>query len=203
MHQCTVRNCRIESETADQLAKHLRLDHKLCPIRGCKYVKPFGKQSDLNRHLRTVHESYRVHLCPYEDCPAHATGYKRKDKLKKHLKDKHRLVRCQQAHCAAVIYDVEQQAHIEQKHGPLECGLGSCRSAGPSHFNEETLGLHLSADHGVFYDDYSSIVSRACRSDTKTVQLRHLTEFQELGLLNCSLCQTQQGINTVLDQYSP
>ncbi|KAK1753666.1 hypothetical protein QBC47DRAFT_46740 [Echria macrotheca] len=117
----------------------------VCPTPGCSYRKPFNKKSDLNRHLRSVHLA-TYEECPYEDC---SKAFKRKDKLKKHLRECHPQVRCLLHHCSADIADIYQEHHQDTEHGDVECALGLCKDSPPSRFTQPALKRHLRKHHGL------------------------------------------------------
>jgi hypothetical protein len=116
-----------------------------CSIAGCS-VGPFGKRSDLNRHVATIHGKSGF-FCPIKSCQSMTTGFSRKDKLVKHMRDEHDNVRCSLNHCGAVILDGQQEMHLQNSHGDWECALGACQHGLPSHFTEETARLHLVRVH--------------------------------------------------------
>ena len=103
----------------DKLQEHIRNIHQtplLCTRPGCTNRKPFGRQSDLNRHAQVVHKEGPTYSCPFEHCPR---SYQRNDKLNDHLKARHPWARCPVADCGATVVDhpAEHEAHMAQAHG--------------------------------------------------------------------------------------
>jgi len=157
-------------KTVARLQEHLRNKHGrplVCTVQGCTRRKPFGRDSDLKRHMKTVHEATELHPCPFEDCRAHVLPYARKDKRDKHVKDNHPRLLCQQGkHCNATIADhpTEQQRHLEQCHGNLECGIGRCQSFPGSRFTYEGLKRHLAVHHQMSGSPRAALVSKMRRT---------------------------------------
>ncbi|PTB44730.1 hypothetical protein M441DRAFT_44757 [Trichoderma asperellum CBS 433.97] len=141
--------------------------------------EPFGRTSDLTRHVRSVHEAACGHICPYESCPAHTDGFKRQDKLRKHLREYHPRVQCQQAHCCAIISGAEQQSHIEEAHGPYECAIDQLK--------------HLQVHHKMSWDACACVIVRLWRSGSTTVRSEHLSNSnRKAEWEKCSVCVPQQ-----------
>ncbi|KAF2194127.1 hypothetical protein K469DRAFT_191835 [Zopfia rhizophila CBS 207.26] len=72
--------------------KHVNLKHNRrfqCPKTNCN-LRPFGSNTDLRRHLVTVHSKSksRIH-CPYHRCHA---SFTRKDNMQKHVKTIHKKI---------------------------------------------------------------------------------------------------------------
>ncbi|CAH0052370.1 unnamed protein product [Clonostachys solani] len=160
-YKCTETDCRSKAKfkTLSQFRQHVRNIHQqplLCTVPGCTYPRPFGKESDLIRHMMSKHEATSLFTCPDESCPGHFDGFKRQDKLLKHLREHHPQVQCQQTHCSAVVADCQQQSHIEEAHGSFQCAIGPCLSSPPSNFTLIQLKRHLKAHHKLSprYTDY-------------------------------------------------
>ncbi|KAL2835417.1 hypothetical protein BJY01DRAFT_223687 [Aspergillus pseudoustus] len=58
-----------------------------CKWRGCKSSRPFRRETDLIRHLRTIHISPAAFVCPEGSC---GKPFGRRDHLMEHLKRRHR-----------------------------------------------------------------------------------------------------------------
>ena len=116
-----------------------------CSIAGCS-TGPFGKRFDLNRHVATIHGKSGF-FCPIESCQSMTTGFSRKDKLVKHMREEHDNVRCSLNHCGAVILDGQQEAHVQNCHGDWECALMACQHGPPSHFTQKAARIHLTRVH--------------------------------------------------------
>lgn len=161
---CDWSNCSSSRVFKDKytLNEHLTNIHVTplcCSITGCS-VGPFGKKSDLNRHTATIHGK-TAFFCPIESCESKSTGFPRKDKLVKHMREEHDNVRCSLNHCGAVILDGQQEEHIQNYHGEWECALMACQRGQPSHFTVERARLHLIGVHKMNPTTALSSLSRA------------------------------------------
>lgn len=67
-----------------------------CLVTSCPHPRPFGNQSDLNRHTAAKHgdKTDKPYKCLRADCTARARAFKRKDKLKEHDRKYHAEYRC-------------------------------------------------------------------------------------------------------------
>ncbi|VUC23601.1 unnamed protein product [Clonostachys rosea] len=197
-YKCTEANCRSKAQfkNLSQFQQHLQNIHQeplLCTWPGCTYRRPFGKECDLERHAESKHGAIRSHICPYESCSAHFDGFKRKDKLLKHLRETHPQVQCQQTHCSAVICDIEQQSHIEEAHGPFECALGHCQFSPPSNFTKVLLGRHLVTHHKISYDTKTTIIARMQCFNSTTITSKHLpANARKPHWEKCSVCEAME-----------
>lgn len=197
-HRCTEPNChsKVEFKTPSQLRQHVQNIHRhplLCTVSGCTYRRPFGRASDLTRHVRSVHEAACGHICPYKSCPAHTRGFKRQDKLRKHLRENHPCVQCQQAHCSAIVSGAEQQSHIEKAHGPYECAIGLCRFSPASHFGIDQLERHLRVHHKSHCVASFDAIRAMQRSGSTTIRSEHLPDrMKKVEWEKCSVCVLQQ-----------
>ncbi len=113
---CRWPNCSSSRVFKDKytLNEHLTNIHitpLCCSITGCS-VGPFGKKSDLNRHISTIHGKSGF-FCPIESYESKTTRFARKDKLVKHMREEHDNVRCSLNHCGTVILDGQQEFHAE------------------------------------------------------------------------------------------
>jgi hypothetical protein len=120
-----------------------------CYVAGCTHLEPFGKQSDLDRHVDNIHDGSRVY-CSVSTCESSIIGFPRKYNLDKHMREEHDNVKCSLNHCGAVILDGEQESHIQNAHGDYECALMACVDGMPSLFTREAVRLHLISVHKVY-----------------------------------------------------
>ncbi|KAK4499336.1 hypothetical protein PRZ48_009849 [Zasmidium cellare] len=87
---CSHPGCNKPHDSKSELDHHAR-NHdkskrtKLCPICGDGFL--FDK--DVKRHMK-VHDQERHIFCNYIDCPYRHKGFKRKDHLERHVKNKHK-----------------------------------------------------------------------------------------------------------------
>ncbi|CAG9978343.1 unnamed protein product [Clonostachys byssicola] len=193
-YKCTEANCRSKAQwkTLSQFTQHIRNIHQqplLCTVPGCTHQRPFGKQTDLNRHVKTKHEATETFLCGDESCPAHVHGFERKDKLLKHLREHHPQVQCTKTHCSAIVADFQQQSHMEQDHGPFECALGHCRTSPPSNFTQVRLHRHLKNHHKLSYDCIETIKSRMQSSDLDARSEHLRNDYRRPKWEICSICE--------------
>jgi len=158
----------------------------VCKYPLCTYTKPFGRQFDLDRHILTAHGDARDHKCPIESCPSSVTGFARKDKLVKHLKEEHENVRCPYNHCFAAVPKLQEETHVQQSHGEYECGIGGCENGGVSRFMLVDLKRHLRRDHGMTYDPVWRLGHRLVKSGGKTANPH--TSYMCKKWLNCATC---------------
>lgn len=141
-------------KTRSSLKTHLLNVHVsplICDEPQCSYKKPFGKQYELDRHVSTAHGEIRKYKCPIDACEASVTGFARKDKLVKHIREEHENVRCPYNHCFATVPATREEEHIRVSHGPYECAMGQCGRGIASHFSYESLKHHLRVAHGIDY----------------------------------------------------
>ncbi|KAH8748709.1 hypothetical protein F5882DRAFT_421923 [Hyaloscypha sp. PMI_1271] len=114
------------------LNRHLKNIHVTplrCSVVGCSRLEPFGKESDLKRHVKEIHEALRI-LCPVESCESNSIGFARKYNLDKHMREEH-----------------DNESHIKDAHGDYECALGACGNGLRSCFTVEAARLHLIIVH--------------------------------------------------------
>jgi hypothetical protein len=130
------------------LKRHLRNIHVTplrCSVVGCSRIQPFGKESDLTRHVKEIHETLRL-FCPVESCKS---SFARKYVLDNHIREEHENVRCTLNHCGASILDGEQESHIKDAHDDYECALGACVGGSRSRFTRKAARLHLANMHKI------------------------------------------------------
>ncbi|CAG9951354.1 unnamed protein product [Clonostachys rosea f. rosea IK726] len=192
-YKCTEANCRSKAQykTLSQFRQHVRNTHHqplLCTRPSCTHRRPFGKESDLDQHVRSKHEATISFFCGDESCPAHVDGFKRKDKLLKHLREDHPQVQCTKTHCSATAADLQQQSHMEEAHGPFECALGHCRTSLPSNFTRIQLERHLKGHHKMSYDCIVGIRTRMM-SDLDVRSEHLLRHPRKSRWEKCSICE--------------
>jgi hypothetical protein len=158
-----------------------------CSIDGCS-VGPFGKRSDLNRHVATIHGQSGF-FCPIESCQSMTTGFSRKDKLVKHMREEHDNVRCSLNHCGAIILDGQQEAHVQNYHGDWECALMACQHGPPSYFTQKAAELHLVRVHKMnrATASFGSSVARGTVPD-HIIQRDGLTILPIHPIVDCQSC---------------
>lgn len=139
----------------------------VCPTPGCSHRKPFGKRSDLQRHIRTKHTNGQEHKCPVQDCDANITGFSRRDKMLKHMREKHTLLKCGFNHCFAEVLETETESHVRQFHGNFECGIGACENTHTSCFSEDNLIRHLRTSHSIQWGPAFALLCNASNSEDK------------------------------------
>jgi hypothetical protein len=158
-----------------------------CSIAGCS-VGPFGKKSDLNRHIAAIHGKPGF-FCPVESCESRTAGFPRKDKLVKHMRDEHDNVRCSLNHCGAIILDGQQEAHVQNCHGDWECALMACQHGPPSNFTLNAARLHLMSVHKLNRPTAESSASLAVlHSPNHIVHSEVLTLWRIKPLAECQGC---------------
>jgi hypothetical protein len=155
--KCPWPNCSSKAtfKTPSSLRTHLSNIHVtplICTQPQCPYQRPFGKQYELDRHISTAHGEARNHRCPIDTCDASVTGFARKDKLIKHLREEHENLKCPYNHCFATVLAEETEKHLLQSHDDYECALQGCQYGGASRFSRVNLKRHLRRDHLVTGD---------------------------------------------------
>lgn len=189
---CDWPNCSSSRVFKDKytLNEHLTNIHVTplcCSITGCS-VGPFGKKSDLNRHISAIHGKSSF-FCPIESCESKTTGFPRKDKLVKHMREEHDNVRCSLNHCGTVILDGQQDVHIQNYHGDWECALMACSHGMPSHFTRKTARLHLMNVHKMNPKTALNPSSRAARESADRIIYRwDLSTYLINPLAECQGC---------------
>ncbi|KAK3933855.1 hypothetical protein QBC46DRAFT_99563 [Diplogelasinospora grovesii] len=196
--ECPELNCSSKAtfKNRGKLEEHIRNIHRnplLCKLPGCRYTEPFGRQTDLDRHVATKHgDGKRRYVCPFEDCKASTREFLRNDKLQAHVKDYHPMVRCGLNHCDDEIADTEtvRGGHFVQAHGRYECALGSCESAPHSYFTEAMIRRHLRIHHR------KSMDSRYIPLGIESEYIVSLGDFRYgRSLLDCPICAPQSPAN--------
>lgn len=136
------------------LREHIRNIHTnplKCMAPDCKRDRPFGRKSDLTRHVLCFHkgEEARIYKCQVKTCREHDYGFPRKDKLDQHMAASHRRLRCTITHCGATVWEGAEADHLSEGHGKFECALGACE-AYRSSFTKWDLYFHLNDDHKIW-----------------------------------------------------
>ena len=124
----------------------------VCTYPQCSHNRPFGKQYELDRHVATAHGNTRNHKCPIGTCDANVTGFSRKDKLLKHMREAHESVQCLYNHCFGKVTATQEQEHLRACHGDYECGIGGCEASSTSRFSSKRLVRHLISAHKIDYN---------------------------------------------------
>jgi len=179
-------------KTRSSLRTHvgnIHINPLICTHPQCSYKRPFGKQHELDRHISTAHGTIRNHKCPIDTCEASVSGFARKDKLTKHLRDEHENLKCPYNHCSAVVLDTQQESHLLKSHGSYECALGDCENGGASRFSYTKLKQHLRGSHGMTYWSTRRLSSLAMNDD-KIVRSKNLLYWEMLQ--NCATCRELQ-----------
>jgi uncharacterized Zn-finger protein len=176
------------------LKKHLKthlVKSLWCEHVTCDYDKPFSRQSDLDRHVKTKHARCNVYCCPIESCDYNTFGFPRKDKLMDHARKKHGVFRCPFDHCTAKVLEIEKSDHLMDTHGigqaistVFECSLAGCEST-TSKFTREAAREHLRANHGMRHS--------AIQDTLKYQTFENLRHFHN----SCTVCTRMGDTATV------
>jgi hypothetical protein len=188
--KCDWPNCTSKAtfKTPASLNTHTTNIHTtplICSVPQCSYKKPFGKNYELQRHIETIHGNETPHKCPVKDCEQHASGFSRKDKLKKHMREQHTLLKCPYNHCAAEVVEEETKLHVQQFHGPFECAMASCETGSKSYFTLESALRHLRSCHAMSHDVAYSALQFADSSKDRTIRAPFWVSR------DCEVCSTQ------------
>lgn len=111
------------------------------------------------------------------------TGFPRKDKLVKHMREEHDNVRCSLNHCGAVILDGQQEAHVRNCHGDWECALMACQHGPPSHFTQKAVQIHLVRVHKM-----NRVTASRETAPDHIIQVEGLSILPILPLVECQGC---------------
>ena len=171
------------------LNRHLRNIHVTplrCSADGCSRLQPFGKESDLKRHVNEIHKALRI-LCPVESCKSNSIGFARKYNLDKHMREEHDHVRCSLNHCGASILDGEQESHLKDAHGDYECALAACGNGLRSFFTRGAARLHLISAHKMDRDTALCRV-RSTRYPNYLIDRKSFRTFFWLKFEDCQAC---------------
>lgn len=175
------------------LKAHIRNVHVsplICTHPGCSYMKPFGKQCDLKRHIATIHGTKHIYRCLESECKE---TFSRKDKMMKHARENHELFRCSCNHCLAIVCATQRQSHLKEAHGLFECAIGSCKSGGRSYFHKKDLRGHLKRIHGV-RDYWVDMELRGFPNDTKKDEVLYFRGEQIPALSrDCASCLSSEA----------
>jgi hypothetical protein len=173
------------------LNRHLRNIHVTplrCSVVGCSRIQPFGKESDLKRHVKEIHETLRM-VCPVESCESSSIGFARKYNLDKHMREEHENVRCTLNHCGASILDGEQESHIKDAHGDCECALSACGDGLPSHFTMEAVRLHLISVHKMDRDTVVTVIHNSRVRKNRIIDRKAFRNFHLIKKFeDCQAC---------------
>lgn len=192
---CDWANCASKAtfKAPGSLKEHLfniHINPLICTYSQCNNTKPFGKQYDLRRHLATAHTVSSMHMCPVQSCDAKITGFARKDKLLKHMREQHDHLRCPYNHCYATVLATEQGAHLQQVHGTFECALGVCEKGPTSCFSEIGLKRHLRQHHNMTFDPIRNLVREVRTTADKTARSPHIARLRKWK--DCPSCSEAQ-----------
>lgn len=188
--KCHWRGCASKAtfRSPGSLKAHIRNIHVtplVCTYPNCSYKKPFGKPCDLKRRMANIHNTERGYPCLESNCQEVFT---RRDKMMRHVKEKHELFKCSYNHCSATVFATQKESHLRESHDRFECAIGSCALGYKSFFTLENLKRHMRTSHRMTNDPVSTITS-------------HLTKgAKEDGVLyaNCPLRPTYRDCGSCL-----
>ncbi len=194
--KCDLLNCPSNAtfKSPSHLKTHIlniHINPLVCTHSGCSYIKPFGKQYELARHVSTAHGDVRIHKCPVESCEANLAGFARKDKLLKHLREEHDNLKCPYNHCSATVHESQQKSHLDQSHGVFECALGACANGRKSLFSAVGLKRHIRKIHNGTGNQAWVMMCDVRQTLDKTAR-----EFSTIGRQkwkDCTNCSKQQS----------
>jgi len=191
--KCIWPNCSSKAtfKSRSSLRTHLINIHVkplLCTEPLCRYKKPFSKQYELDRHVSTAHGDTRNHKCPIDTCEVSVTGFARKDKLVKHLREEHENLKCPYNHCFAAVVATQEEEHIQKSHGDYECAIGGCKAGISSRFTLNSARSHLRAVHGIDWYTSFNMIELPANIHTVTASLLRLRSTPK----NCATCSSHQ-----------
>jgi hypothetical protein len=203
--KCDWLNCKSKAtfKSPASLKSHILNIHVtplVCTHPQCTYTKPFGKESDLSRHVETVHEKADRHKCPVELCEAHITGFARKDKLLNHIREQHDNLRCPFNHCFATVLEIQQESHLQRFHGSFECALGACETGLASCFLEANFRSHLRKHHNISYDAVLALMRTLRSTKDNTARGYHIVRLRKWQ--DCPVCSNVPSSGYVEDIQS-
>ena len=96
---CLLEGCRSKHlfPTPQSFSSHLKNVHEkavFCPEPYCTFGKPFANNTDLKRHVNTIHKEKKPFKCERQHCHRKVKAWPRKDKLRLHNQKHHSNFRC-------------------------------------------------------------------------------------------------------------
>ena len=190
---------RASFNTRALFRKHLTNVHKnplLCSAANCPHKTPFGRPTDLRRHMQSVHSGERKYVCSIASCDARIKEFARKDHLNKHMRERHDSYFCPIYHCfhstkGSFAKPEDLTEHLDNYHGPYECAIRGCDGMPPSKFSQDSLESHLKRDHGVEYYSASQIVRNTIYDQSLTVTSGDVVRYI---CHECVTCEKQRHV---------
>ena len=111
-------------QTSQSWYSHFKNVHKkelFCLSPDCTHSRPFANNTDLKRHIKTIHEGEKPYKCEISHCTRTVKAWPRKDKFKLHNRKFHSNFKCffcSQNVRHAVWFDTESElwAHTTSRH---------------------------------------------------------------------------------------
>lgn len=199
--KCTWPGCtsRAVFKTKALLNMHVTNIHTkplLCSVTDCLYKMPFGRLSDLGRHIQSAHSADRRFVCTVSSCDARIKEFARKDHLAKHMRERHDNYFCPNNHCprstkSSFAKPEDVVKHINIAHGPYECALKACIQAPSSKFSESSLQNHLRNHHSMTIDAVLATGKRMRKSQSTTVSE---TDLGRANWGECKICEKRHFV---------
>jgi len=134
--------------------------HEMHPCRSIDVHTPrlwsqeaFWQESDLRRHMRTIHNPGSRYPCIENGC---SMFFPRKDLMMKHAREKHETFKCTINHCSVIVLSSQRDSHFQNFHGHYECTIGSCKLVPKSCFKFRSYLRHLDMCHPWGSIDYEN-----------------------------------------------
>lgn len=193
-HKCTWPECASKAvfKTRGAFNRHITNLHEkplLCLVANCSHKTPFGRISDLRRHVQSTHSIERQFICSITSCDARIKEFARKDHLTKHMRERHDSYFCPMNHCfhsskSSFAKPEDLAEHIKTAHGPYECAVKACARASSSKFRPDTLFKHLLKHHGESEWYARLVVDRLYKFHAQTI-----TDAEWPYLGECRVCE--------------
>ncbi|KAK4034034.1 hypothetical protein C8A01DRAFT_19101, partial [Parachaetomium inaequale] len=166
----------------DKERKDKRSAQNPCPYEGCS--KAFTLKSNLDEHVRRVHEKLRPFECTWDGC---VSSFATKRNLDRHINDVHKVVRvtCSWPTCTRdFALQSTLDTHVQRDHKDgMPCPVDDC---GQTLFTDQEMYEHKKEAHG---EDFFWCDVQGCNTIfAKERNLkRHKRDEHQLGQIPCGL----------------
>lgn len=183
--------------------RNVHTDPLRCDFPDCSYKKPFGRRTDRERHMQSVHSGERGFICSVASCDAQIKEFARKDHLVNHMREKHGSFFCPMTHCHrntqnSFVMPGDLAKHMDETHGLHECALRTCAKMPESRFSRDSLGSQMLRNH------HSMLKYRSQRLIERIVLLRRYTctdadleyfgHSKRIEAHECKICEKRPSV---------
>ena len=173
--------------------RNVHTDPLRCDFPDCSYKKPFGRRTDRERHMQSVHSVERGFICSVASCDAQIKEFARKDHLVNHMREKHGGFFCPMTHCHrntqnSFVMPEDLAKHVDDTHGLYECALRTCAKMPESRFSRDSLGSHLRKHHSMTNCDSQLLIKAIVKPYTCTDADLEFYSFR-IRIPECKICE--------------